>query len=60
MGHGNISNGNFTIKRVAYVDGLKHNLISVAQLCDNYHEFLFTKTKSLIIDTKKCILLDSL
>nr|KAJ0205473.1 hypothetical protein LSAT_V11C500256020 [Lactuca sativa] len=29
MGHGNISNKNFTVKRVAYVDGLKHNLISV-------------------------------
>ena len=59
MGHGNISNKNFTVKRVAYVDGLKHNIISIAQLCDNDQEVLFTKTKSLIMDTNKRILVDS-
>ena len=31
-GYGQITNGEFTIKRVAYVEGLKHNLISVSQL----------------------------
>ncbi|TLX69477.1 DDE-type integrase/transposase/recombinase, partial [Labilibacter sediminis] len=59
MGHGDITNGNFTVKKVAYVNGLKHNLISVAQLCDRNHEVLFTKTRSLIMDTNKNILVDS-
>ncbi|KAL4564910.1 hypothetical protein LXL04_028986 [Taraxacum kok-saghyz] len=31
-GYGKITNGEFTINRVAYVEGLKHNLISVSQL----------------------------
>nr|KAJ0210537.1 hypothetical protein LSAT_V11C400158600 [Lactuca sativa] len=51
-GYGNITNGNFTIKKVAFVDDLKHNLISVSQLCDNNLEVLFTKQRSLIMDTK--------
>ena len=32
MGYGSITNGPITIDRVAYVKGLKHNLISVSQL----------------------------
>ena len=32
MGYGVLTNGNFTIRRVAYVHVLKHNLISVGQL----------------------------
>ncbi|KAI3494495.1 hypothetical protein L1887_40743 [Cichorium endivia] len=31
-GYGVLTNGNFTIQKVAYVLGLKHNLISVGQL----------------------------
>ncbi|KAI3751870.1 hypothetical protein L2E82_22961 [Cichorium intybus] len=59
-GYGNITNGHFTIKKVAYVDGLKHNLISVSQLCDNNHEVLFTKQRSIITDAKtKAILVNS-
>ncbi|KAI3690626.1 hypothetical protein L2E82_48771 [Cichorium intybus] len=59
-GYGNITNGHFTIKKVAYVDGLKHNLISVSQLCDNNHEVLFTKQRSIITDAKtKVILVNS-
>ncbi|KAI3691382.1 hypothetical protein L2E82_49739 [Cichorium intybus] len=59
-GYGNITNGHFTIKKVAYVDGLKHNLISVSQLCDNNHEVLFTKQRSTIMDAKtKAILVNS-
>ncbi|KAI3752793.1 hypothetical protein L2E82_24830 [Cichorium intybus] len=58
-GYGNITNGHFTIKKVAYVDGLKHNLISVSQLCDNNHEVLFTKQRSIIMDAKtKAILVN--
>ena len=58
-GHGNITNGHFTVTRVALVEGLKHNLISVAQLCDNNHEVHFSKSKSLILDAHKKILVDS-
>ncbi|GJX06047.1 retrovirus-related pol polyprotein from transposon TNT 1-94 [Tanacetum coccineum] len=32
------------LKRVAYVNGLKHNLISISQLCDANYKVLFTKT----------------
>nr|KAJ0212108.1 hypothetical protein LSAT_V11C400226990 [Lactuca sativa] len=59
-GYGNITNGRFTIKKVAFVDDPKHNLISVSQLCDNNLEVLFTKQRSLIMDTKtKDVIVDS-
>ena len=31
-GYGKVTNGQFTVNRVAYVEGLQHNLISVSQL----------------------------
>ena len=31
-GYGTLTNGQLTIKHVAYVEGLKHNLISASQL----------------------------
>ena len=31
-GYGMITNGDFIIRKVAYVEGLQHNLISVSQL----------------------------
>ena len=31
-GYGIITNGNLIIRKVAYVEGLQHNLISVSQL----------------------------
>ncbi|KAI3758325.1 hypothetical protein L6452_05885 [Arctium lappa] len=34
-GYGEISRGNVSVSKVAYVDGLKHNLISLSQLCDH-------------------------
>ncbi|GJZ72439.1 retrovirus-related pol polyprotein from transposon TNT 1-94 [Tanacetum coccineum] len=34
-----------TFTRVAYVNGLKHNLISISQLCDTNFKVLFTKTQ---------------
>nr|KAJ0202111.1 hypothetical protein LSAT_V11C600325740 [Lactuca sativa] len=59
-GYGNITNSNFTIKKVAFVDDLKHNLISVSRLCDNNLEVLFTKQRSLIMDAKtKDVIVDS-
>ena len=32
LGYGSITNGPVTIERVAYVEGLQHNLISISQL----------------------------
>ncbi|GJR28035.1 retrovirus-related pol polyprotein from transposon TNT 1-94 [Tanacetum coccineum] len=34
LGYGDLIQGNITIKRVYYVEGLNHNLFSVGQFCD--------------------------
>ncbi|WP_229130453.1 hypothetical protein, partial [Ancylomarina sp. 16SWW S1-10-2] len=49
-GYGVISNRNISFNDVAYVEGLKHNLLSISQLCD----------KGFLVDFKeeKCILKD--
>nr|GEW45326.1 retrovirus-related Pol polyprotein from transposon TNT 1-94 [Tanacetum cinerariifolium] len=39
---------NFQPSRVAYVNGLKHNLISISQLCDANYKVLFSKTQGTI------------
>ncbi|KAI3505855.1 hypothetical protein L1887_28162 [Cichorium endivia] len=52
-GYGVLTNGNFTIQKVAYVLGLKHNLISVGQLVstglrvefDNEFSYIMTGTR---------------
>ncbi|GJX66065.1 retrovirus-related pol polyprotein from transposon TNT 1-94 [Tanacetum coccineum] len=36
--------------RVAYVNGLKHNLVSISQLCDANFKVLFTKTQETIFN----------
>ena len=33
-GYGVLTNGTISFSKVAYVDGLKHNLISISQQCD--------------------------
>ncbi|KAJ9564659.1 hypothetical protein OSB04_000625 [Centaurea solstitialis] len=40
-GYGTLTNGVTTFKRVAYVEGLMHNLLSISQLCDKR---IFPKT----------------
>ncbi|GJT67009.1 retrovirus-related pol polyprotein from transposon TNT 1-94 [Tanacetum coccineum] len=35
LGYGDLIQGNVTIKRVYYVEGLNHNLFSVGQFCDD-------------------------
>ena len=40
-GYGVLTTGNFSIQKVAYVEGLKHNLISVGQLCKAGHRVEF-------------------
>ncbi|GKB18505.1 retrovirus-related pol polyprotein from transposon TNT 1-94 [Tanacetum coccineum] len=44
-GYGSINCNGITFTRVAYVNGLKHNLISISQLCDANFKVLFTKTR---------------
>ncbi|KAK8919170.1 hypothetical protein KSP39_PZI022019 [Platanthera zijinensis] len=42
-GFGNISSNQITITQVAYVKGLKHNLISISQLSDLGYDISFVK-----------------
>ena len=42
-GFGTLSNGVTTFRRVAYVEGLKHNLLSISQLCYKDHKVTFSK-----------------
>ncbi|GKC34401.1 hypothetical protein Tco_1046785 [Tanacetum coccineum] len=41
LGYGDLVQGNITIKRVYYVEGLNHNLFSVGQFCDADLEVAF-------------------
>ncbi|KAI3719007.1 hypothetical protein L6452_19894 [Arctium lappa] len=41
-GHGSLTNGTVTIKRVLYVEGLDHNLFSTSQFCDSQFQVRFT------------------
>ena len=50
MGYGLISSENVIIESVALVDGLKHNLLSISQLCDRGNEVWFTKEACVISD----------
>ena len=44
MGEGNIKNQHKTqIKNMLYVDGLKHNLLSISQLCDKGFKIEFNR-----------------
>ncbi|KAI3702156.1 hypothetical protein L6452_27882 [Arctium lappa] len=42
-GYGELSRGNVSVSKVAYVDGLKHNLISISQLCDHGFDVKFQR-----------------
>ncbi|GJQ96293.1 retrovirus-related pol polyprotein from transposon TNT 1-94, partial [Tanacetum coccineum] len=52
LGYGDLVQGNITIKRVYYVEGLKHNLFSVGQFCDADLEVAFRKSICYIRDLK--------
>nr|GEV03449.1 retrovirus-related Pol polyprotein from transposon TNT 1-94 [Tanacetum cinerariifolium] len=49
-GYGSVNCNGITFTRVAYVYGLKHNLISISQLCDANFKVLFTKTQGTIFN----------
>ncbi|GJT71347.1 retrovirus-related pol polyprotein from transposon TNT 1-94 [Tanacetum coccineum] len=52
LGYGYLIQGNVTIKRVYYVEGLNYNLFSVGQLCDADLEVAFRKSTCYIHDLK--------
>ncbi|GJW60283.1 retrovirus-related pol polyprotein from transposon TNT 1-94 [Tanacetum coccineum] len=49
-GYGLVNCNGITFTKVAYVNGLKHNLISISQLCDANFKILFTKTQGTIFN----------
>ncbi|GKF11113.1 retrovirus-related pol polyprotein from transposon TNT 1-94, partial [Tanacetum coccineum] len=52
LGYGDLVQGNITIKRVYYVEGLNHNLFFVGQFCDADLEVAFRKSTCYIRDLK--------
>ncbi|GJY64478.1 retrovirus-related pol polyprotein from transposon TNT 1-94 [Tanacetum coccineum] len=48
--YGDLIQGNVTIKRVYYVEGLNHNLFSVGQFCDADLEVAFRKSTCFVRD----------
>ncbi|KAJ9561348.1 hypothetical protein OSB04_006508 [Centaurea solstitialis] len=57
-GYGTLTNGVTTFKRVAYVEGLMHNLLSISQLCDKDHKVSFSKKKCKVKNRKKEVILN--
>jgi len=58
LGNGVIGNGSsFNIKNVLLVEGLKHNLISISQLCDKGFKVMFEPNSYLIYDAHGSIVL---
>ncbi|GJU80011.1 putative ribonuclease H-like domain-containing protein [Tanacetum coccineum] len=52
IGYGDLVQGNITIKRVYYVEGLNHNLFFVGQFCDADLEVDFRKSTCYVRDLK--------
>ena len=44
IGTGTIGNSSVSINNVWLVDGLRHNLLSISQFCDNGYDVMFDKT----------------
>ncbi|GJS45112.1 retrovirus-related pol polyprotein from transposon TNT 1-94 [Tanacetum coccineum] len=59
LGYGDLNQGNVTIKRVYYVEGLNHNLFSVGQFCDADLEVAFRKSTCFVRDLQGNDLLTS-
>ncbi|GJZ77925.1 retrovirus-related pol polyprotein from transposon TNT 1-94 [Tanacetum coccineum] len=59
-GYGSVNCNVITFTMVAYVNGLKHNLISISQLCDANFKVLFTKSQGTILNQNdEVFLIDS-
>nr|GFB10688.1 retrovirus-related Pol polyprotein from transposon TNT 1-94 [Tanacetum cinerariifolium] len=50
LGYGDLVQGNVTINRVYYIEGLNHNLFSVGQFCDADLEVAFRKSTCFVRD----------
>ena len=58
-GYGKVTNGQFTVNRVAYVEGLQHNLISISQLIvGTGNQVVFNEEGSIIskVETNEVLL----
>ena len=54
LGKGSIGNPlTITISNVMLVDGLRHNLLSISQLCDNGYKVTFAKDCCMIAHNEK-------
>ncbi|GJX90783.1 retrovirus-related pol polyprotein from transposon TNT 1-94 [Tanacetum coccineum] len=56
-GYGSMNCNGIIFTRVAYFNGLKHNLISINQLCDANFKVLFTKTQGTIFNQNNEVVL---
>nr|GEY70785.1 retrovirus-related Pol polyprotein from transposon TNT 1-94 [Tanacetum cinerariifolium] len=56
-GYGSFNCNEITFTKVAYVNSLKHNLISINRLCDANFNVLFTKTQGTIFNEKDKVVL---
>ncbi|GKE57185.1 hypothetical protein Tco_1496370 [Tanacetum coccineum] len=56
-GYGSINCNGITFTKVAYINGLKHNLISISQLYDANFKVLFAKTQGTIFNEKDEVVL---
>ncbi|GJU40060.1 hypothetical protein Tco_1193017 [Tanacetum coccineum] len=56
-GYGSVNCNGITFTRVIYVNGLKHNLISICQLCDANFKVLFTKSQGTIFNQNDKVVL---
>ena len=48
-GIGDVTNGKITLKKVNYVEQLKHNHMSVSQICDKGNSMMFSDLEALIL-----------
>ena len=48
-GIGDVTNGKITLEKVNYVEQLKHNLMSVSQICDKGNSVMFIDLEALIL-----------
>ncbi|GKC49589.1 retrovirus-related pol polyprotein from transposon TNT 1-94 [Tanacetum coccineum] len=56
-GYGSVNCNGITFTKVAYVNGLKHNLISISQMCDANFKVLFTKTQGTIFNQNQEVII---